>query len=244
MNSKAISDKNLAIISKYLSFSVGSATCAVPYYNNRRGRARAKLRAQIGKGSPQDILDEVENVAAKEKVNSNALDSTSLKKFMVDGNIGIDCSGLVYHILNPKSLFFPLATGFIGKLRAKFRPAENASVKCFAHEKNSEEIYLKDVQPGDIITMINDERDHILLIHQVDYQDSLPGTLHYTHAVAWPTDGEYEHGVRQGIIQITDITRPLSEQSWLEVGKTGPENYTFTRAQKSVATLRRPLFLW
>lgn len=171
----------------------------------------------------------------------------SLKKFLVDRNIGIDCSGLVYHILNPKHLSFPFSTGFIGNLRAKFRPVENTSVASLAHEKNSKVVTLSEVMPGDIITMLggpeNDERDHILVIHQIDYKDFLPATIYYTHAVAWPTDGEYGHGVRQGIIEITGITKPIAEQRWIEAEKTGEENYTFTRAQKSITSLRRLLFL-
>ncbi len=251
MEIASLSDKALSIISCYKNFAIGSAVCSIPYYNNRRERARAKLRAQIGKGSPEDISDEVENLAVKEKINLNNIDSVSLKKFLVDRNIGIDCSGLVYHILAPKHFSFPFATGVIGRARARFRPAENASVESFAHEKNSAVIHLKDARPGDIITMLGEtennpdreQRDHILIIHQVDYKDHLPTTLHYTHSIAWPTDGEYRHGVRQGIIEIVDIAKPLIDQRWIEAEKIDTENYTLTKARKSATSLRRLLFL-
>jgi len=244
MTTKLLSQRALSIIDGYRNFAIGSTVCSIPYYNNKRLRARAKLRAQIGKGSPKDIFEEVENLAVKEKVNLQNIDSLSLKKFLVDRNIGIDCSGLVYHVLEPRHLSFPFATGFIGRLRAKIRPAENMGVASLAHEKNSKEIPLTQAEPGDIITMVDGtERDHILLIHQVDYEDLFPAVIHYTHSVAWPTDGEYGHGVRQGMIKITDMSKPITEQEWIENEKTGVENYTFMRATKSVTTLRRPLFL-
>ena len=243
MTSKSLPEKNLLVINKYLSFFIGSSVCSIPYYNNRHQKARAKLRAQIGKGSPKDIFDEVESLSLAEKVNVNSVDSATLKKFLVDHNIGIDCSGFVYHVLEPKSLVFPFSKGFIGSLRAKFRPAENAGVTTFVDNQNSREISIKNIESGDIITMVgnteNGERDHILLIHQVDYNDALPTKIHYTHAVAWPSDGEYGHGVRQGIIQIIDSEKPLTEQLWIEAEKTGEENYTHTRALKSVTQIRR-----
>lgn len=247
MATKFLSKKALAVIDKYRNFSVGSAVCSIPYYNNRRRGARLRLRAQIGKGNPENILEEVENLARKEKINLNTIDSVSLKKFLVDRNIGIDCSGLVYHILEPKKLSFPFTTGFMGRLRAKIRPVENSGVKSFAHESNSKEISINDAEPGDIITMLgtnkSGENNHILIIHQVDYRDSIPTTLHYIHAIAWPMDGEYGHGVRQGVVEIIDSRLPLIQQKWIEAGKTDEENYTYTRAQESITTLRRPLFL-
>lgn len=243
MTTKLLSEEALFVINKYLHFNIGSATCAIPYFNNRHQKARAKLRAQIGKGSPKDIFDEVENLALAEKINMSNIDSVTLKKFLVDRNIGIDCSGLVYQILRPKHFVFPFSTGFLGRLRAKFRPAENAGVTTFAHDANSHVVTTKSAEPGDFITIVggpdNGERDHILLVHQVDFDYTTPTKIHYTHAVAWPSDGEYGHGVRQGTIEILDPEKPVTEQRWIEAEKTGDENYTFTRALKSVTEIRR-----
>lgn len=258
MNTKTISDKALSVIDQYKNFRVGTAVCSVPYYNNRVGGARAKLRALIGKGSPKDIFDEVESQALSEKIDIEKFTSESLKRFLIEKDIGIDCSGLAYYILNAESqslgkgsldkhISFVLCKGIISKIRCKIRPAENADTATFAHQKNSEIVNLKDSKPGDIITMSgnmeNKERDHMLVIHQIEYQNFTPTTLHYTHAIAWPTDGEYGHGVRQGVIEITDINKNIVEQRWIEKDKTGDENYTFTRARKSLTSLRRLRFL-
>ncbi|MDP3962854.1 MAG: hypothetical protein Q8Q03_03245 [bacterium] len=246
MNTKLLSEKALSVIDQYLNFRVGSAVLSIPYFNNRHSQARMKLRVQVGKGSPKDILDELHDIAVAEKINLNSLDSSGLKKFLVDHNIGIDCSGLAYYILNAESesrgkgtldrhLSFAVCHGILGKMMCKMRPAENAGVTTFAHEKNSHEMSIKDALPGDIITMVGDH-NHILIIHQIEYQNFVPTALHYTHSMAWPEDGEYGHGIKQGIIKITAIDKKISEQKW-------NEGYTFERAGKSLTTLRRMAFL-
>jgi hypothetical protein len=116
-------------------------------------------------------------------------------------------------------------------------------VRTFAHEKNSRAVALADVVPGDTITMLG-ATDHILVITQVEYQNFIPTVLHYAHSIAWPSDGEYGHGVRTGTITIADIAKPLAEQIWEEAGKNGtgknnPGNYTLKGATTSVTELRR-----
>jgi hypothetical protein len=172
----------------------------------------------------------------------------------VDNSLGIDCSGYAYYVLNEESLSlvrgaldryfsFPYAKGVFGKIKSKFRPIENAGVQTFAHDVNSKAISVKEVQVGDMITMVggpdNGERDHMLVIDQVEYQNLLPTVIHYTHAVAWPTDGEYGHGIHEGRIDILDLNKNIVEQRWIENEKTGDQNYTFSRAQKSVTEVRR-----
>ena len=272
MNTKRISNNAIEIIDQYMNFHIAvmvgatgnisavTSACSIPYFNNRRTATRAGLRAVTGKGSPRDIFDEVEIAAAREHVDVRTMTADALKAFLVDHNIGIDCSGLVYYVLNAESiargkghlarhLAFPLCRGLIGKIRSWMRPVENTGVQTFVHEKNSVPIELTKIEPGDIITMTSGstagERDHILVVHQVEYQNSIPTTIHYTHAIAWPSDGEYGHGVRQGVIDILNPQKPLTEQRWTEAGKTGgagvptTENYTFARAAKSTTSVRR-----
>jgi hypothetical protein len=281
MNSKLISEKALAVIDQYAHFRIHGATTAIPYFNNNHKRIRAALRATTGKGSPRDIFDETEIMLVKEGQRGDAdtaltgavnngsfkpglLTSESLRHFLVDQDIGIDCSGFAYHVLSAESaarkkgtidrhLRFPFCKGIVGKIRCKMRPVENADVRTFASDKNSRVISLGDVMPGDIITMLGktDEtnqniqnssmnvRDHIVVITQVEYQNFIPIAIHYAHSIAWPSDGEYGHGVRDGLITIADINKPLPQQIWTEAEKTGAENYTLARALKSATELRR-----
>jgi len=245
MNTKLISSGALSVIEQYKD---------VPYFNNKTKARRAGLRVEVGKGSPKEIHDELKDIALINKIDLNNLDSASTKKLLVDNNIGIECSGFAYHVLNEESMVrgkgaldrhlkFPLSKGIFGKLRSKFRPIINTNVKTLAHEDNSKYVLNKEIEVGDIITMTDGpeggERDHVLVIYQIEYQNFIPVVLHYAHSVAWPTDGEYGHGLHKGVIEITDINKGITEQRWIELEKTGEENYTFMRALKSKTEVRR-----
>lgn len=256
MNTKLISERALAVIDQYLRWGFGNTSCSIPYFNNRKNGTRAGLRALVGKGSPREIFEEVENAFRKNGFSANDLDSGSLKAFLADSNIGIDCSGLAYYILDEeclargkghldKNLSFGGTKGIFGKLRARLRPVENTGVTVFADNKNSFVIKKEEVQPGDMIILLggpeNGERDHIMVIHQVDYQNFKPISIHYTHAISWPSDGKYNHGVRQGIVNIINPENSLIEDIWIENEKSGEENYTLSRAKSSKAEIRRLL---
>lgn len=254
MNTKTISPKALDIIDQYLNFKIGNAVCSVPYYNNRTNALRGALRVEVGKGSPKDIYDEVQQLCLKNRIDINSINSEELKTILVDNNIGLDCSAYAYYILNEESLgigkgsidkhlSFPYCKGLINKIKCKIRPIENTDVKTFAHNDNSIIIKISDLKPGDIITMTggpdNNDRDHILVIQRIEYQNFIPSTIHYTHAVAWPTDGQYGHGIHQGTIGIINTEKSIIEQIWIENDKRDEENYTYTRAKKSLTGTRR-----
>jgi len=247
MNTKVISDQSLTMINQYRNFHIDSAICSVPYYNNKVAGRRAALRVEVGKGSPKDIYEELTHIFLKNKVDTKLLTSENLKKVMVENNIGIDCSGFAYYVLNEESL--GRGKGSLSRrlhhdrFLAKFRPIINTSVLTYSDNRNSKIISIKDAQVGDIITMVGGteggERNHILIINQIEYQNFVPVVLHYVHAIAWPTDGEYGHGIHEGKIEITNLEKGIIEQRWIELEKENEENYTHMRAQKSTTELRR-----
>ncbi|MBU6427137.1 hypothetical protein KGQ27_02760 [Patescibacteria group bacterium] len=252
MNTKTVSNRALSVIDQYIHFKFGNAVCSVPYFNNKTARMRAALRARVGKGSPKDIFEEIQAVATKNHITADSLADQSLKMLLVDENIGIDCSGFAYYVLNAengdrgkgvidKHLHFVNCKGIVGKIRCSMRPAENCDIATLANNRNSGTISIKEIRPGDIITMIGksvtargDDRDHVLIIHQADYQNFTPTKLYYTHAVAYPEDGLYGTGVRQGAIEITDTEKSLVEQKWL-----GDNLRIFERARNSKTEIRR-----
>jgi hypothetical protein len=212
------------------------------------------LRAFGGKGSPKDIFEETEALLHKNHVDVNSISDEALKKFLTDQNIGIDCSAFAYYVLNAQSeelgrgaldkhISFVNCHGLIGKMRCSLRPVENCDVSTLAHDKNSRIISIKEAVPGDMITMLStvdgSDRDHILVIHQVEYQNFITYKLHYSHAVAYPTDGLYGSGVRQGVIEIIDTNKSITEQVWTENGTVGENNLVFVRAKKSKVEVRR-----
>ncbi len=245
MNIKTLSEHATSVIDQYMNFSVGKAVCSIPYFNNKTTRSRGALRAYVGKGSPKDIYEEVTASLTKEHVSVDVLTGESLKKYMTDKNIGIDCSGLAYYILNAESeerkrgrldkhIHFTTVHGLFGKIRSALRPVENCGVATFADKKNSRIIATKDIEPGDMITMISKttERDHMLVINCVESQNATPVKIFYTHTIAYPEDGVYGTGVRQGTIDITNPQGTIFEGVW-------SENNLLTRMRDYVAEIRR-----
>jgi hypothetical protein len=257
MNTKTLSNRALSIIDQYERFSIENAVCSIPYFNNKTTRARAQLKSLIGKGSPKDIYEEIMSIIIRSHIDPKVLSNESLKKLLVENNIGIDCSGFAYYILNAecennnkgtldKHIHFVNCHGIIGKMRCALRPIENCDVNTFAHEKNSTEVNLKDIKVGDIITLSDGpeggERDHILVIYQIEYQNFVPTKIHYTHTIAYPTDGIYGTGIKKGTIQVLDSNKSILEQSWEENGLKNDSIALYARAKKSKTSLRRLKF--
>ena len=254
MESKTLSKKALDLIEQYLHFQIGDAVVNVPYYNNRTRKNRIALRAYVGKGSPEDIRDELEAIILREKIERKSFSNESLKKILVDNNLGIECSGFAYHILEAESgsrnlgtiskhINFIKSYGFMGQILCSIRPVENCDVETFAHNSNSKIIELKDILPGDIITMQSDksnkERNHILIVREVKYENSTPKQIVYSHSVAYPEDGLYNTGPRNGTIDIVDVDLPITKQNWIEENRQGQDNKLFVRATNSLTEVRR-----
>jgi len=262
-----LSPQSLKIIQNYLHLPFPNKNVQTPYFNNRRIKIRGGLRALIGKGSPEDIVEEATIISLREKIDLQKLSNEELKKFLVDNKLGIDCSGLVYHILDAQMktegrgslqqvLKRPWFKNPIRKLLVKLRPIENTGVGTFNHEVNSFEIPLKDIQPGDLIIIMGagpkQDYNHILLVtafipsvsganarnlsesadsglqnstvppgsnaskDSSSSREGLLGMIRFIHSFQYPTDGQYNHGVRQETITITDLNKPLLEQTWSE----------------------------
>lgn len=256
MNTKTLSSRAASVIDEYMHIKVGDAVTSVPYFNNKTTNKRAGLRTYIGKGSPKDIFDEMESIIVKEHLSNSSLADESLKKILVDNNIGIDCSGFAYYVLGAESienkkgqldkhLKFIRCKGLIGKIKCSLRPVENCDVATFRDDRNSRVINLENIAPGDFIAMTNsddpsdNERDHIIVIYQVEYQNFKPFRIHYVHAAAYPEDGLYGTGVRQGEIEIFDTNSPIVTGRWTEGGKTKENNRLFVRASRSNTEIRR-----
>ena len=222
MSTKTLSDKALKTINDYQNLSIGNHKILCPYFNNRRSGVRGALRVLIGKGTPQDIEEEALLFALREKINLDSLNEEELKKFLVDHNLGIDCSGFVYHVLDAelkglkKHLKHPWIKNPLRKLIAKLRVVENTGVATFNNDINTKEVKLSEVQPGDIIIMMNtglkNDLHHILIVYEVSEK-----LVKYSHSFQFTTDGQYNHGIKQGKIKIIDPDKNILEQEWSEV---------------------------
>lgn len=240
-----------AVIDRYLSLPVGTKP-SCPYFNNRRRGVRSNLRVLVGKGKPEEIAEECEIRALQNRVTISTLSTDKLKEFLVSQDLGVDCSGLAYHVLSAalserkgKSLSGVIQTnrkGFIGKIIARLRPAENIGAATFANERNSIAIGASEAKAGDIITFIGTGKDktynHIVVITSVEKTDD-GVRLSYAHSYAWPSDGAYNHGVREGDILVHGDD--LLGGTWKEQGQIGTDNYTYLSATDAKETYVRRL---
>lgn len=247
MIQKTISHSALEVIANYSKLIFGEKKINCPYFNNRRSKVRAGLRVLIGKGSAEEIVDETNLFALREKVDIKNLPEEKIKQFLVDHNIGIDCSAFAYYILAAEykqktnktlssKLFYPNAN-IIRKLLIKLRPIENISVQTFAFAKNSFLVEIPKILPGDMIIILNSGKEqnfnHVMVIYKVEYENEVPTKLFYAHSFAWSTDGKYNHGIKSGTITITDTRKNILEQKWIENEKIGEENETYLRAKEA-----------
>lgn len=247
MESKTLSPQALQVIENYLHLPFPSRNISCPYFNNRRHGVRAALRVTIGKGTPEEIVDETMLFGLREKIDLKNLSDEKLKQFLVNHNLGIDCSGLVYYILdaechatkrkNLKKFIHFETKNPLRKIITMLRPAENTGVLTFANEKNSKQVSLLEIRPGDFISMLFSGREknfhHMVILHQVDYKNGKPAVLHYTHTLDWRADGKYNHGVKQGQIEILDTSKSILEQKWIENNMTEEKNDTYMKAKEA-----------
>lgn len=254
METKQLSKPAMDVIDQYIHFQIGDAICNVPYFNNKTTKNRASFRTYIGKGSPSDIRDEVETLLIKNHLKRDSLSNQTLKKFLVDNKIGIECSGFIYHVLEAESvarnlehlnkkISFINCKGIIAKLRCSIRPIENCDVETFASNENSRIIELQDIAPGDFIAMTSNledkYRDHILVIHEVQKENNQTIKIRYSHSVAYPEDGIYGTGIRQGLIEINNINLPITDAKWIESDFNKSTDLLLIRAKKSKTEIRR-----
>lgn len=240
-NMRTLSTEAQQVLHAYLQLPFTNKQVNAPYFNNQRSNVRGGLRALIGKGTPADIAEEAELIALREKITLSSLSDEQLKKFLVDHNLGVDCSALAYYTLAAElkarknsdlknNLFFPHAKNFVRRLLTRLRPAENVNVTVLGDDHNSAPVSLTHVQPGDLIilwqTGPEKKLNHVLVVHEVDGI-----SIHYTHSFRWSKEGQYEHGARTGTITITDPAKSLLEQTWTEKKYQNSDNDTFKHAQ-------------
>jgi hypothetical protein len=261
------------LIHDYLNLPCGTKEgIRCPYINNAKLNQRGQLRVLVGKGTPEEIVEEANIISTQYKAGIFDKDAhqclcdqhsgkqftlQEIRKFLIDHHLGIECSGFVTHVLDKhfqeanhinlvKKLHIVSPAKIIRWMISRLRRVENISVKTYVDKRNTTAIvsdaigwdYNK-INPADIIilleTGLRHNKNHIILI--TENKDNI---LKYVHARAWPSEGQYDHGVTEGMIKITHPGKSLSEQEWIERGKTGNENGTFQEIlQAKLIEIRR-----
>ncbi len=254
-----LSDKAQKVINNYFNLPFeGLSGVRCPYFNNSRLKQRAQLRVLIGKGSPDEIVEEAKIVSVQyhaglfdkfghcclhNEHTGEEVTAEQLRKFLVDNNLGIECSGFVTQVLRAhfretkdidiaRKFFVVSPRHILRYLISYLRPVENIGVRHYADDRNTTKISWDQADAGDVVVMIEtgpkNNRNHILLI-----TEKSGDTIKYAHARAWDSEGKYGHGVSVGEIQISNPTGSLLEQSWMERGFEGEKNETFIEAKQA-----------
>lgn len=251
---KTLGTMAMKVEKAYLSLPLGNGV-QCPYFNNRHHKVRIfALPAFVGKGSPEAICEEADILFKRKHIDPAKLTSDTLRSFLIENNLGVDCSGFAYHLLSAtveeaglgalrRKLYFATSRPLIGQLIGKLRPSLNAGVTTFSHHRNSTVVPLSSIRPGDFIAVLGSHegaRNHMMVLTHIYYEDGAPRRFSYSHAIAWPSDGTARHGVRKGEIHILDLTKPLLDQHWIEQGQSGEQNGTWVKAKKAQeVTIRR-----
>ncbi len=213
------------VVDAYFNLPLGNKKVKCPYFRNRR-HIKGGLRVMVGKGSPEEIVHEVQVLAKIRGVNLNKMSEEEIREFMQKLDIGIDCSGFAVHVLNAylhdlglppvhKILTYEY-TSIFAKLRRLLRPVENISAHILTSTMSCRPILdLNKVRPGDVIR-VHEKRDtafHVAVIYKVHKKGEKTTKIEYVHSHS--KYGE-ENGVRKGIIEIIDEDKLLHEQKWID----------------------------
>ncbi len=264
-----LSPKAQKILDNYFNLPFeGVKGVRCPYFNNARLKQRAQLRVLVGKGTPKEIIEEAKIVSIQyhaglfdktghcclhNEHTGKEVNSDEVRKFLIDHNLGIECSGFVTQILRAhfqetkniditRKFFIVSPRYFLRWLITLLRPIENIGVRRYLDDHNTKQIKWDEAQAGDVIVMletgIKNNHNHILLI-----TDRVGDTLKYAHARAWNSEGKYGHGVAIGEIKIINPNGTLLDQVWTEFSCVNEKNETWQEAKRAkILQMRRIYF--
>ena len=160
-----------------------------------------------GKGTWQQIQRTTNKIAKKKEINLNNLTTQQLYNFQKKHKIGIDCSGLCYHLLNKiHQLKFKkdIKTKLIGTDDKK--GVRRLSSNLLTSPINATKIpNYNNIQTGDLIRF--NKGEHVIFIIE-----KINNIIHYVHS----SDKTRTRGVHYGTIKITNPNKPLNHQQWSE----------------------------
>lgn len=138
-----------------------------------------KHPARQGKSAPEVILKQLYEDAKQQGFDLKQASVEEIRDFMKQNNLGLDCSGFVYRMLD----------FFVQEIKGKpltelgFEHVGRTNVAILTDDNHSIKVDPKDIQPGDIIkTNSEGDIDHILIVigknkNQVTYAHSSRETI-------------------------------------------------------------------
>ncbi|MEI7578795.1 MAG: hypothetical protein WCJ58_02015 [bacterium] len=212
-----------------------------PYFMNIR-KQRGGLRVLVGKGDPGEIVREVIVWAKVKHFDLQKANPDQIRIFMINQNIGIDCSGFITHVINYwlheqgdkpliKSLVFK-NNDPISRLKRLLRPVENIGANLITAEDNCEKIeQVKDIAPGDLIRLKGRLKNshHVMLVFSVTKENELVKEFQLVESTK---DYGKGNGIRFSKVIITDQNLGLKEQTWTDIDPETQRNWTYENLLK------------
>lgn len=204
-------------ISKYIG---------LPYFSNVKKLALDNVF--VGKGTAHEIALETINFANQQNIKLVDLTADQIYNFQKKHHLGIDCSGLVYHLLhfiNPKIENFLVGTD--NKFGVRRLSANLLTSAPNAHPISD----YSQVQTGDLIRM--DSGKHVVFI-----VEKIDNTIHYVHS----SQKTKSKGVHFGTITLIKPTLPLNHQTWSDVTQEGQDYSSYFNPKNGDGVFRLFLF--
>ena len=118
-------------------------------------------RRFYGKSDARELTKDTIQIANENGFDLNSASGEEIRKFMEENWLGIDCSGLVYHLLDA----LLRKTGQASMQKIGFPKASATNVAKLTAPEFTEKIKSWDqVKPGDLIRLNSKNADHILIV--------------------------------------------------------------------------------
>ncbi len=123
----------------------------IPYQADRR---------KYGKSDPQTLVSDTIQIAKEQNFDLGKASIEEIRKFMEQNMLGIDCSGIAYHVLD----YLLKKSGKRSMLDNGFPKASATNVAILTSDQFSTPIEMGNTQPGDLIKLNSKKASHILII--------------------------------------------------------------------------------
>lgn len=158
-----------------------------------------------GKSSPEDLLDQLYLDASQQKFDLKEASVANIQQFMQKNLLGLDCSGFVYRMLNylldglGKGSLEGLGLPHVGRTNVRLLTLEKFAI-LFTE--------ISQIRSGDVIRLNSNQK----IPHAVIVLENSDGSITYAHS----GNTSKLNGVHSAVIKISDSSKGLKEQDWLE----------------------------
>ena len=227
---KQLPDEVAEIANAFLNIEIEGKTFPSPYFMNKaKSFAHASLS---GKGTPGQITDLVKSTAYAFSFDLKTASVNEIRQFMLKNDIGIDCSGLAYQLMNkwvmlkkgkPLIKFLKMPRNPLRKALINMRSISQISAEKLTNLENTDPVALRNIEPGDLIRAKGIPKgDHVLVVTDVERDKGIVKSFEYIQSISKYGD---ENGVRLGKVIVKNQLEPLEKQEWTDKDKDGI-NYT------------------